>query len=353
MAGVSTLPVLLAKRVQEMVLDEDDPAAPYLSRIDDPTRHVSPPLAQIPTIDLSLYSSPTSGSEEEKQELEKLRSALGSWGCFQAISHGIPTSFLNEVREVTREFFELPMEEKKKYAKTVEEFEGYGADPVPEDGQSLDWQDRLFLDVYPEDGIKLKFWPENPKSFRQVLKDFTSKIKKVTEQVSRAMARSLDLDENCFLDQFGPRGTLQARFNYYSRCKTPDLILGLKPHSDGTGFTIILQGTEVEGLQVLKDDQWQTVPPSSDALLVLMGDQMEIMSNGVFKSPVHRVLTSSEKERISIVVFYSPEPQKEIGPEEGLINEEMPRLFKKVADYANIHWGYYQQGKRALHAAKV
>jgi len=77
------------------------------------------------------------------------------------------------------------------------------------------------------------------------------------------------------------------------------------------------------------------------------------MTNGIFKSPVHRVLTNSERGRISVAVFYTPETNKEIVPEEGLINEERPRIFKKVKDYAEIHWGYYQQGKRALHVARV
>ena len=77
------------------------------------------------------------------------------------------------------------------------------------------------------------------------------------------------------------------------------------------------------------------------------------MTNGIFKSPVHRVLTSSEKERISVAVFYTPEPNKEIGPEERLVNEERPKIYKKVKDYAGVHWEYYQQGKRALHVAEV
>lgn len=58
------------------------------------------------------------------------------------------------------------MEEKKKIAKGVKDFEGYGADPVPEEGQSLDWSDRLFVNVYPEDTRKSKFWPESPAAFR-------------------------------------------------------------------------------------------------------------------------------------------------------------------------------------------
>ena len=88
------------------------------------------------------------------------------------------------------------------------------------------------------------------------------------------MAKSLNLEENCFLDQFGEGGPLQARFNYYSTCPRPDLVLGLKPHADGSGYTLILQ--DVEGLQVLKDEKWFTVPTIPDGLFILMGDQMEV-----------------------------------------------------------------------------
>ena len=80
---------------------------------------------------------------------------------------------------------------------------------------------------------------------------------------------------------------------------------------------------------------------------------MQIMTNGMFKSPVHRVLTNSEKERISVAVFYAPEPNKEIGPDEGLINEERKQIYKKVKEYSVVHWEHYQKGKRAIHVAKV
>ena len=99
-------------------------------------------------------------------------------------------------------------------------------------------------------------------------------MKRVTELISRAMAKSLNLHENCFLKQFGERSQLQARFNYYSPCKRPDLVLGLKPHSDGSGYTIIMQ--DEVGLQVLKDDKWYKIPKNPHALLVLMADQMEV-----------------------------------------------------------------------------
>lgn len=77
------------------------------------------------------------------------------------------------------------------------------------------------------------------------------------------------------------------------------------------------------------------------------------MSNGVFRSPVHRVLSDAKRDRVSVAMFYTPEVGKEIGPEEGLINAEAPRLFKMVKDYADVHFGYYQRGMRALHTAQV
>ncbi|XWS20469.1 hypothetical protein CRYUN_Cryun31cG0104000 [Craigia yunnanensis] len=112
-------------------------------------QNVPSPLAPTPIINLNLFSSSTL-STKSQEELQKLKPALCSWGCFQAIGHGIPSSFLDKI-QVTREFFEQPLEERKKYSKGVEEVEGYGGDRTPEEGQFLDWQDRLFLTVYPED----------------------------------------------------------------------------------------------------------------------------------------------------------------------------------------------------------
>ena len=74
--------------------------------------------------------------------------------------------FLNQVREITKQFFELPMEEKQKYLREENDIEGYGNDMVLSEQQKLDWTDRLYLIIHPEDQRKLKVWPENPKAFR-------------------------------------------------------------------------------------------------------------------------------------------------------------------------------------------
>ena len=80
---------------------------------------------------------------------------------------------------------------------------------------------------------------------------------------------------------------------------------------------------------------------------------MQISSNGMFKSPVHRVVPNSELERISLAVFYVPDPEKDIEPFEGLIDGSRPRLYRKVKNYVDIYFQYYQQGRRPMEAAKI
>lgn len=77
------------------------------------------------------------------------------------------------------------------------------------------------------------------------------------------------------------------------------------------------------------------------------------MSNGIFKSPVHRVVTNSERERISVVVLCLPNEEKEIEPVNGLFNEATPRMYKKLKDYAHIYTKYFRQGKWPIDAAVI
>lgn len=79
----------------------------------------------------------------------------------------------------------------------------------------------------------------------------------------------------------------------------------------------------------------------------------QISSNGMFKSPVHRVVTNAERERISLAVFYVPDPENDIEPFEELINESRPRLYRKVKNYVDIYFQYYQKGRRPMEAAKI
>ncbi|CAO2837834.1 unnamed protein product [Amaranthus hypochondriacus] len=173
------------------------------------------------------------------------------------------------------------------------------------------------------------------------------------EQLLKAMARSLNLEESSFHKQHGDEVGMSARFNFYPPCPVPENVLGVKPHADGVTMTFLLQDKEVEGLQVLKDDQWFRVPIVPHAIFVNVGDMLEIMSNGILKSPIHRVVTNSEKERITLAMFCYSDFEREMGPLPELITEKRPQMYKRVQHYEKIYFQNYQLGKRPLHAVKL
>lgn len=98
-----------------------------------------------------------------------------SYFGLQAINHGMSGSFLNKVRELMRQFFAFPMEEKQKYASPADDTEGYGNDMVLSEQQVLDWNERLLLIICPKDQRKLDVWPQKLESFREAVQEYSVK----------------------------------------------------------------------------------------------------------------------------------------------------------------------------------
>ncbi|XP_012081148.2 protein SRG1-like [Jatropha curcas] len=205
----------MSKSVQESAIDGEESLEKYIQKGTESGKlNTSVSLIEVPIVDIGLLKSPLTRTEE----LHKLRSALTSWGCFQIINHGMTSLFLEEMRQVAKQFFSLPMEEKQKYSRKTGSMEGYGNDMILLEHQILDWTDRLYLTLNPEDQRQLRFWPENPQTFREMLDEFAKKSQQINEILLKEMAGSLGLDENCFLDQYGERPLVTARFNYYPPC---------------------------------------------------------------------------------------------------------------------------------------
>ncbi|XP_048134019.1 protein SRG1-like [Rhodamnia argentea] len=300
--------------------------------------------ATFPVIDISLLSS--------EDELQKLSSILSSCGCFQAIGHGIPVEFLDKVREVAQQFFALPDEEKQKCLRAPNEAEGYGDDLVVSDDQLKDCCKRLILGVFPEHQRRMNLWPEQPTDFGETLHEYALKIRSVINGLSKAMARSLKLEENSFLNQFGDCPAMGARLNFYPPCPRPE-VFGAKAHLDRSGVAVLLQDKEVEGLQVLVDGTWHMVPVIPHALVVNLGGLMQVMTNGMFKSPLHRVLSNATKFRMSVTVFDEPEEEREIGPVDHLVNHTRPRLYRSIRNFAAFNYECFQKGKNSLEELRI
>ena len=113
---------------------------------------------------------------------------------------------------------------------------------------------------------------------RETLEEYAKRLPVMIETVYKAMARSLDLeDQDSFLNQIGRKnGSLTARFIMYPRCPCPERVLGVKPHSDSADMAVLLAEPEVEGLQIHKDGQWFKVPVIPGALFVNLGELTEV-----------------------------------------------------------------------------
>ncbi|XP_074276833.1 codeine O-demethylase-like [Silene latifolia] len=299
-------------------------------------------------IDLSLLlsSSPTVAAEE----LNKLRNYLSSWGCFQLVNHGMSLEFLDEVRDICKTFFRLPPEAKEHCAKTPDNSQGYGTDYMPDNGNPSSY--RLLLTIYPEDQRHPDRWPNTP-NFRDLMWEYTLKAKTVHDQVVQAMARSLNLEENSFLDGYGENYQIAARINYYPPFPFAELIRQVSKHADISATTLLLVDKEVEALELEKDGDWFKVPIIPEAIMIIVGDQLEIMSNGIFKSAEHRQNPSPVKDRMSWAMFFSPDLEKEIAPFKELVTEDRPAMYKPITRYIDLFEKYYPKGIRPITAVKL
>lgn len=152
-------------------------------------------------------------------------------------------------------------------------------------------------------------------------------------------------------------GSKRINLNYYPKCSQPELTVGVGRHSDVSTFTILLQD-DVGGLYVRAPDgeRWVHVPPIPGALVINIGDALQIMSNGKYKSIEHRVIANESKDRISIPLFVNPKPTDLIEPFEEVLEEsgEKPK-YKKVlySDYTLCFYRKPHDGKDTLQFAKI
>ena len=76
---------------------------------------------------------------------------------------------LYKMKAAVSGFFELPLEEKKKYGKAANEIQGYGQNFVVSEHQKLDWSDMIYLITVPPENRNFKFWPISVPGFKYVL----------------------------------------------------------------------------------------------------------------------------------------------------------------------------------------
>eukprot|EP00253_Pinus_taeda_P026104 PITA_26104 len=168
-------------------------------------------------------------------------------------------------------------------------------------------------------------------SAKLLMSEYNEGVLQLCKTLLSVFCENLGLPPDHLNEAFGGEEGIgiSVRVNYYPVCPQPELTYGLSPHSDPGGITVLLQD-DVVGLQVRKGDYWVAVGPVVDALTINLGDQMEILANGIYKSVEHSCLVNSKKERMSIAVFCNPNGDKEIGPLKELMDDSNPPRYGKM-----------------------
>ncbi|KAH9627296.1 hypothetical protein KSS87_013541 [Heliosperma pusillum] len=301
---------------------------------------------QVPIIDMGGLIS------GDDVELMKLHLACQEWGFFQLINHGVKLSLVEKLKIEIQEFFNLSIEEKKKFWQRPNEIEGYGQAFVLSEDQKLDWADMFFLTTFPKHERRPHLFPNLHPPFRDALEDFSDETRKLGIKILECIEKTLGIDS--LREVFG-EGQQMMRMNYYPPCPQPHTVVGLTAHSDAVALTILLQLNDMDGLQIMKDGKWLLVKPVHNAFVVNVGDILEILSNGIYKSVMHRAMVNASKERLSIGSFYSPSLSNEVGPMSQLIGPGTPEMFRRITmeDYWKGFFTRTLDGKSYLDAMRI
>ncbi|KAL0345882.1 UNVERIFIED_CONTAM: 1-aminocyclopropane-1-carboxylate oxidase 5 [Sesamum radiatum] len=128
-----------------------------------------------------------------------------------------------------------------------------------------------------------------------------------------------------------------TKVSHYPPCPHPEKVNALRAHTDAGGVVLLFQDDEVKGLQMLKDGVWTDVQPLKNAIVINTGDQIEVLSNGRYKSILHRVVPQTDGQRRSIASFYNPSLKATIQPAPQLLKNKV----KDVAKYPKFVFGDY------------
>ncbi|GMI96335.1 ARABIDOPSIS THALIANA GIBBERELLIN 20-OXIDASE 1, gibberellin 20 oxidase 1, GA REQUIRING 5 [Hibiscus trionum] len=291
---------------------------------------VTAPQLHVPLIDLRgfLSGDPFATMEASRHVGEACR----HHGFFLVVNHGVESNLVADAHSYMDNFFELPLNDKQRAQRKLGEHCGYASSFAGRFSSKLPWKETLSFRYSAEknssnivqDYLVNKLGDEF-EHFGRVYQDYCEAMSKLSLAIMELLAISLGVRRSHFREFFDENESIM-RLNYYPPCQKPDLALGTGPHCDPTSLTILHQD-QVGGLQVFVDNEWRSISPNLEAFVVNIGDTFKALSNGRYKSCLHRAVVNRHSIRKSLAFFLCPKGDKLVTPPTELVDAYNPRVY--------------------------
>lgn len=278
-------------------------------------------VTKIPVLDISTSRNADGSFNEDF--IASLRDAAHRVGFFQIVNYGAGENQDQNLLETIAEFFNKPVEEKLKLDnRHSAQFRGYtrmGTEITrgrADAREQIDYgPERESLGTVPADKPYLNLQGPNqfPDDFPQLKEramQWAELMNQIGQELLSAIAVGLGLPADHFEEPFADTPSWMGKLvHYVSGDVVPESgNQGVGLHADYGFITLLLQD-QVGGLQVQPygQDQWVAVPPTPGALVVNLGEMLEVATNGYLMATIHRVVAPpAGVDRYSVPFFYSP-----------------------------------------------
>jgi polar amino acid transport system ATP-binding protein len=319
----------------------------------------------LPVIDVRAL---VAGTPESAAVAAQIGRACRAHGFFYATGHGIPESLTERLEASSRAFFALPESTKMRWRMELGGRAWRGYFPLAGELTSgrPDWKEGLYLatelaDDHPRvrAGMPVhgrNLFPE-VEGLRQAILDYMAAATQLGHRLLEGIALSLGLEADYFHARYTAEPLVLFRIFNYPTQPIPEgsgVEWGVGEHTD-YGLLTILWQDGIGGLQVRTAEGWVDASPIPGAFVINIGDMLDRMTGGLYRSTPHRVLrNTSGRDRLSFPLFLDPDFEACVQRIEGLPAVEVVDDSATRWDQANVHAFHGRYGDYLLQkVAKV
>lgn len=315
--------------------------------------------SSIPVVDLEAFAAGGSNAEEVAA---KIGNACRNHGFFYVVGHGVRAEPGQRLERLSRQFFSQDLERKMaiRMERGGRAWRGYfpvGAELTltrPDQKEGLYFGAEL-QDDHPKvaSGVPLhgqNLFPDIP-GFRRAVLDYIDAMTRLGHTLMEGLARSLGLDAPYFAERYTRDPLILFRiFNYPPppQGAPGKSEWGVGEHTD-YGVLTILRQDDTGGLEVKTSSGWIDAPPIPGSFVCNIGDMLDRMTGGLYRSTPHRVRNRGRDARLSFPFFFDPNFDATVRPID-LQNAPVPEDKDSRWDRASVHkfrgtYGEYLLGK--------